>query len=139
MKPVTINRPAEIIGGCMFGMSGRVIGFDSREDEVMIEMDLFTTVVISSDYIKQERYTESVGVDDLIFPVLTEKKEPAPAQIQMVLDGVDPVTVIIDAEDNILSIEYQGEVAIKEKDLIYTSEWVDFFKKIGIPVIERRV
>lgn len=139
MKPVTINRPAEIIGGCMFGMSGRVIGFDSREDEVMIEMDLFTTVVISSDYIKQERYTESVGVDDLIFPVLTEKKEHAPAQIQMVLDGVDPVTVIIDAEDNILSIEYQGEVAIKEKDLIYTSEWVDFFKKIGIPVIERRV
>ncbi|WCK57002.1 hypothetical protein PP175_27825 (plasmid) [Aneurinibacillus sp. Ricciae_BoGa-3] len=54
MKPVVVDRGAEIKKGKLKGEYGWVTGFDSNEDKVQIELDEMTTVVTSSENIQQE-------------------------------------------------------------------------------------
>lgn len=54
MKPTTVNKDAVITQGVLKGTKGRVVAFDSVEDEAMLQLDKITFVTISSDYLSQE-------------------------------------------------------------------------------------
>lgn len=54
MKPLFINRKALITEGILKGKKGLVVGFDSIEDRVIIQLDEITLVGISSEYVQQE-------------------------------------------------------------------------------------
>ncbi|MFD1136762.1 hypothetical protein [Paenibacillus urinalis] len=49
MKPITINADYRIISGKCSNLEGKAVGFDSIEDEVMLRLDPFTLVLISSE------------------------------------------------------------------------------------------
>lgn len=53
MKPVVVNASAVIKKGILAETTGKVVGFDSEADEVMIQIDSITTVCISSECISQ--------------------------------------------------------------------------------------
>lgn len=53
MKPLWVNRMGEISEGALKGISGKVVAFDSAEDEATIQVDDITYVQISSDYVLQ--------------------------------------------------------------------------------------
>lgn len=53
MKTVTINKLAEIINGKLKGISGKVVGFDSIDNEVHIKLDDHTSVITVAENIKQ--------------------------------------------------------------------------------------
>ncbi|WP_165797680.1 hypothetical protein [Heyndrickxia sporothermodurans] len=54
MKVTTVNKDAVITDGVLKGTKGRVVAFDSIEDEVTIRLDEITCVQISSDFINQD-------------------------------------------------------------------------------------
>jgi ribosomal protein L24 len=53
MKPVNVNAIATIIRGSCKGFKGKVIAFDSVEDEVTIGIDVYTNVIVDSESIWQ--------------------------------------------------------------------------------------
>lgn len=53
MKKVTIGEPATILKGKLAGHKGNVIGVFTIEDQVEIEVDDYTTVIMSSGNIEQ--------------------------------------------------------------------------------------
>lgn len=53
MKPVKVNVRATILEGFCKRQSGVVVAFDSLENEVWVWIDCFTTVITSSENIKQ--------------------------------------------------------------------------------------
>lgn len=53
MKPIIINKGAEITDGLLTGISGRVVGADASYNEVMIEIECGTIVTISRDKVYQ--------------------------------------------------------------------------------------
>ena len=54
MKKIIVNRMAIISKGTLKGFNGNVVAFDADIDEVKIQLDLETIIVISSDNIEQE-------------------------------------------------------------------------------------
>lgn len=56
MKSVWILAPADIKVGVLKGQKGKVVGFDSSLQEVEIELDDYTTVVMKPEHIDQSNY-----------------------------------------------------------------------------------
>lgn len=54
MKPLWIKREGTINRGALKGFTGRVVAFDSTEDEALIQLDSETFVNVSSEMIDQE-------------------------------------------------------------------------------------
>lgn len=54
IKSVIVNYKAKITKGALEDFSGKVIGYDSENDEVMVELDEFTCVILTSDMIEQK-------------------------------------------------------------------------------------
>lgn len=127
MKPVYVNYPATIIAGTLFEMKGNVVAFDSVEDEVWVQLDAWTTVMLSSDYIEQEVPKGAVS-------------EPIkPEQIEMDLGPLE-ITVDIDEHtEDAFAIHYRGEQLMGVKDMYYTANWLNAFRKVGVRIIENKV
>jgi preprotein translocase subunit YajC len=53
MKSLLVNEEGKIISGKLRGLTGKVIAFDSEEDEAILKFDDGTFVHISSERIKQ--------------------------------------------------------------------------------------
>jgi ribosomal protein L24 len=53
MKPLLVNKDGKIISGKLKGLTGKVIAFDSEEDEAILKFDEGTFVHISSERIQQ--------------------------------------------------------------------------------------
>lgn len=58
MKPLIVGKEGKITFGALKGTRGKVVGFDSMEDEAMIELDEHTTVVVSSELINQDEWDQ---------------------------------------------------------------------------------
>lgn len=54
MKPLWINREGKINRGVLKGITGKVVAFDTQEDEALIQLDQETFVNVSSEMIDQE-------------------------------------------------------------------------------------
>lgn len=54
MKPIYVNKSATITEGILAGISGRVVGADSEEGRVDIEVEEGTYASISRDKVTQE-------------------------------------------------------------------------------------
>lgn len=54
MKPLWVNRIGEINDGTLKGFKGKVVAFDSIEDEAIIQLDEDTHITVSSEMIDQE-------------------------------------------------------------------------------------
>jgi transcription antitermination factor NusG len=53
VKTLFINKEAEITDGVLKGFKGKVVGYDSIENEVMVKLDEKTFVTVPSEYVKQ--------------------------------------------------------------------------------------
>lgn len=53
-KTLTINKQAELCEGRLAGTKGRIVGYDSVENEVMLEIDPNIYITCPSEYVEQE-------------------------------------------------------------------------------------
>lgn len=53
IKQVTVNKQAKIIKGASSGFKGKVVGFDSSNDEVEIRITDYACIIVSSWDIEQ--------------------------------------------------------------------------------------
>lgn len=53
MKPIYVNRSATVLSGPLAGITGLVVGADSMESEVTLQVDASSYVIIHWDNVKQ--------------------------------------------------------------------------------------
>lgn len=54
MNPLRIPAPGTINRGALKGVTGKVVAYESTDDEALIEMDEYTLVLVKADMIDQE-------------------------------------------------------------------------------------
>lgn len=57
MKPIYVNRSATVVDGPLAGITGLVVGADSIESEITLQVDESSYVIIHWDNVKQEEPT----------------------------------------------------------------------------------
>lgn len=56
MKTVWVLAPADITVGVLKGKKGKVVGYDSYSQDVEIEIDEYTAVIMKAEHIEQSKY-----------------------------------------------------------------------------------